>query len=246
MEPRTLSFKKIRIGSPETREAKLVFKPVGNKEIKIEGIEVEKGHFTAEMVEQTAEGATISVASVDDLPMGKISDTITVKTSSDKSKEVKIRVYASVIGNIDVSPMSLIFRTKDDGPSKRRLKLTKVDGPSDLRIENVESDSSLVTTEIIEVEAGKHYEIEATYSPEAEQGTLTGTLTISTNDLLQKEIKVPVRAYQRKAQDLERKLGQEMGRKKGEIGPGGKLNPMQLKRVPRKSPATTDNKVSEE
>ena len=244
VEPRTLSFKKIRIGNPETREARLEFKPVGKKEIEIKGIEVEKGHFTAEIVEQTAEGATIKVTSVEALPMGKISDTIIVKTSSDKSQEVKIRVYASVIGNIDVSPMSLIFRTKDDGPSTRRLKLTKVDGPADLRIEKVESDSTLVTTEIIEVEAGKHYEIEATYTPSAEQGTLTGSLTIFTNDSLQKEIKVPVRAYKRRAQDLGKGLGQGLKIRKGEMAPGGRLSPMQLKRV--HPDATTGNKLSDD
>jgi hypothetical protein len=134
--------------------------------------------------------------------MRKIKDTIIVKTSSEKSNEVRIRVYATGIGNIDVSPLALVFGATDDGPSKRRLKLTKVDGRADLRIEKVESDSRLVATEIIEVEAGKRYEIEATYTPDPERGTLTGSLTIFTNDSRRSEIKVPIRADPRRVQDL--------------------------------------------
>lgn len=124
----------------------------------------------------------LQVSVADDAPIGRISDTIHLKTNHPKEPNLQIRVVGQLRGEIEVRPTTLYFRSRGSGEPTRARKVNvfrKPDG--DLKILKVESSSPDFVPSTTTVQEGLEYQIEVTRPEEKLRIPAQGTLTIRTN-----------------------------------------------------------------
>jgi len=192
VQPRYMNFGKIKCGDVVSREVKLQF-PDPDKGIRLTDIEYPKDHINVETIQEDSKEILIKITTREEMPLGRFSDKILFKTSSEKLSEVKLSVSAYVTGDIAISPERLTFFKKDEeGPITKTVTLTKTKGDGKFAVTKVECSSDRFTTKIAEEEPGVKYTVSVTTTVEEGVKGLREQMTIYTNDPKQAKVQIPV------------------------------------------------------
>ena len=193
VEPRYLNFGKIKCGDVISKDVALKF-PEPDKGIRLTDMEFPKDHFVVETTKESPEEIVLKVSTLEQIPLGRFSDKLTFKTSSEKLPEVTLSVTAYVVGDIEIKPERLAFFRRDEGegPMTKSVVLSNPEGGGKFAITKVEFSSSRFTSEITEEEKGVSYKVTVTTSVEEGAKGLREQMTIYTNDPKQEKIQVPI------------------------------------------------------
>jgi hypothetical protein len=138
-------------------------------------------------------GAVYSVALAEDLPTGRFTGRITVRSNSERVPEVHVPFQGRVQGNVKVIPHILALgRIKPGTALKRHLSLSK-SGKQDFTVKEVKATTEAIATEIHEEKEGERYRIQVTYAPGTEaRGRIAERITILVNDGKEAFLEVPL------------------------------------------------------
>ncbi|NIA31221.1 MAG: hypothetical protein GWP06_15095 [Actinobacteria bacterium] len=125
----------------------------------------------------------------ENFPEGRFAESVTLATSCQYDKIIKIPVAGSVIPTVTVSPGTILLNVTNN--FQRTIKITKKFGTG-LRILQVISDPPQLKADLIEKKKGKQYTINVTWSDTKSKGSFNGQIKIRTNDKQKPFISVPV------------------------------------------------------
>jgi hypothetical protein len=189
-------FRGIAMGVEAERTMEIF--PMGDHEFEIEDIE-NKLNFLAIRREETknergAKGYRLIVKLRGDAPPGTIGGYYTIKALLDGEHPLEIRagVRATVLGEIEVSPMRGFFGSTPGGES-HVFTLKRRDGEA-LRIRKIRPDRKEIMGEVLGEEKGKEVKVKinAKFPPTSESGpVLVGAIKILTDVRKQPEMEIP-------------------------------------------------------
>jgi len=202
----------LRIGNIHKEESvtKTAFIQVKDKEVtKITDIITSSPFITAREVNYTDTiGANkkfkIEMTVSPGLPIGRINETITVRSNLEQRPETKLGLYGNVIGDIEVKPKSLSFAVRDsEDPQLRQTKkliITNHQKDNPLEILNVYDPDDHLELEVRTKEKGSKFELLVILKgKELLKGDkFGGTIIITTNNPDEKKIVVPYKLYRGK------------------------------------------------
>lgn len=147
-----------------------------------------KGHYDRMKME---------ITTLPGLPLGRINETVTVKTNLEEKPTAVLRLTGSVIGDVEVTPEWMTFVVTDT-TSTRPSTLTKkifinnhVEGAS-LEIVEVRDPDDHLELSLRPLTEGKKYELTAKLKTESipEHGSVSGNVILITNFPSQKEVAI--------------------------------------------------------
>lgn len=202
----------LRIGDIHKEESvtKTAFIQVKDKEVtKITDIITSSPFITAREVNYTDtiganEKFKIEIAVSPGLPIGRIRETITVRSNLEQRPETKLGLYGNVIGDVEVKPASLSFAVRDsEDPQLRQTKkliITNHQKDNPLEILNVYDPDNYLELEVRTKEKGSKFELQVILKgKELLKGNkFGGTIIITTNNPDEKKIVVPYKLYRGK------------------------------------------------
>ena len=192
VEPRYLNWETIRPDkAPEPRTLTIRFLP--GRGLRLEKIQSESPSVVLTKVSEGENKVVYSAALAEDLPTGRFTGRITIRTNSGRVPEVHVPFQGLVQGNVKVVPYLLSFgRLRPGKASTRDLRVTKT-GRQDFTVEKVKATSSAITTEVHEEKKGARYRIKVTYTPAGEaRGRIAERITIFVNDGKRDFLEVPI------------------------------------------------------
>jgi hypothetical protein len=138
-------------------------------------------------------GAVYSVALAENLPMGRFTGRITLRTNSERAPEVHVPFQGHVQGNVKVIPHILsLGRITPGKVSTSRLKVSKT-GKQGFTVQQVKATTETIATEIREEKKGERYGIQVRYTPGSEaRGRIAERITILLNDGRKTFLEVPL------------------------------------------------------
>jgi len=146
----------------------------------------------------------IEIAVSPGLPIGRIRETITVRSNLEQRPETKLGLYGNVIGDVEVKPASLSFAVRDsEDPQLRQTKkliITNHQKDNPLEILNVYDPDNYLELEVRTKEKGSKFELQVILKgKELLKGNkFGGTIIITTNNPDEKKIVVPYKLYRGK------------------------------------------------
>jgi hypothetical protein len=190
--PRYLNWESIEQGDPPRPRRISIWFPEGR------GLRLEKIHSESPSVvlkeESEEENKVIySVALAENLPTGRFTGRITVRTNSERLQEVHVPFYGFVQGNVKVVPHLISVGTIAPGENVTRTLSLKKTGDQDFSVQKVKTTTEEITTEIIEKKKGSRYRIKVTYKPgNKTRGRIAERITIFMNGGEQGFLEVPL------------------------------------------------------
>lgn len=139
----------------------------------------------------------MEVTTLPGLPLGRINESVTVKTNLEDKPTALLRLTGSVIGDVEVSPEWMTFVVTDVS-STRPSSLTKkifitnhVEGAR-LEIVDIKDSEDYLELTLKPLKDGDKYELTATLKPESipEKGNISGNVVLTTNFPSQKEVAI--------------------------------------------------------
>lgn len=192
VEPRYLNWDMIREGEPP-RPIRLTIRFLEGRGLRLEKVRSE-GPYVVLAKESESENKVIySVSLAKNLPTGRITGRLTIRTNSERVPEVHVPFYGQVQGRVKVIPhlLSLGKISPGEAPT-RHLSLTKT-GKQDFSVQKVKTTTTAIATEIIEEKGGARYRIKVTYTPGSEaKGRISERITIFVNDGEESFLEVPL------------------------------------------------------
>ena len=190
--PRYVNFASVR--KEDTRkpiELRIDLRP--ERKIRIREVRSENPAILVSRVREHENGAVYSVSLVEDVPLGRVTGEILVRTTGRKTPELKVPVHAVVQGSVNVVPQLLSLGSVTDGePVTRRLTITKT-GQQGFRVLEVRKTTDRLTCEVVPEQEGERYRLEVTYRPGGQKpGRIAERLTIVTGNGREETIEVPV------------------------------------------------------
>ena len=191
-KPRSLNFGTLSRNTTAERDIEVTF--ALDEEIEIEKVECPSKQFTTAVKAfggERGRGATITVRTGKDLPLGRIKDKLVIYTSSSKNPTLDVPIYAFIQGDIAVSPMVLSFRPpREGGIAEKSLTVSTSEAP--FEILGIEVEETLFLSELETVTPGKEYKLKITLRDGVSDGRIHEALLIRTDSLEQPEIRVPI------------------------------------------------------
>ena len=136
--------------------------------------------------------AKIFVTITPGLPFGELEEKLTILTEGYRFPHVEVLVKGQVGGAIRLAPDQFFMGFVKKGEVARRVAHLRKKGPADLKIQKIESSHRFVTATFEEIEPGKEYAIEVTFTALAsETGKSEALIKIHTNDSNQPLFEVP-------------------------------------------------------
>jgi len=139
----------------------------------------------------------LEVTALPGLPLGRINETITVKTNITEKPTAVLRLTGSVIGDVEVTPEWMTF-VVTDASSNRPSTLTKkifinnhVEG-ANLEIIDIRDPEGHLELNLRPLTEGKKYELTARLKIDSipERGNVSGNVILTTNFPSQKEVAI--------------------------------------------------------
>ena len=190
--PRYLNWESIEQGDPPRPRRISIWFAEGR------GLRLEKIHSESPSVVLTEESeqenkVIYSVALAENLPTGRFTGRITVRTNSERLPEVHVPFYGIVQGNVKVVPHLISVGTIAPGEDVTRTLSLKKTGDQDFSVQKVKTTTEEITTEIIEKKKGSRYRIKVTYKPGSQTtGRIAERITIFMNGGEQDFLEVPL------------------------------------------------------
>jgi len=161
--------------------------------LRLEKIHSESPSVVLEKESEQEDKVIYSVALAENLPTGRFTGRITVRTNSERLPEVHVPFYGFVQGKVKVVPNLISVGTIAPGEDATRTLSLKKTGDQDFSVQEVKTTTEEITTEIIEKNKGSRYRIKVTYKPRSETtGRIAERITIFMNDGEQDFLEVPL------------------------------------------------------
>jgi hypothetical protein len=150
----------------------------------------------------------LEVTTLPGLPLGRINETVTVRTNLADKPTAVLRLTGSVIGDVEVTPEWMTF-VVTDGENTRSATLTKkifisnhVSG-ANLEIVSIKDTENHLDLDLRPLTEGQKYELTATLRPESipERGNISGNVVLTTNFPSQKEVAIRYSAVRKSYQE---------------------------------------------
>ena len=128
------------------------------------------------------------------LPVGRVNETVTVRSNLEKSPTATLRVSGTVAGNVEVNPKHLRFEFTETEPSRQGLVkkafIKNNNEAAPLQIFSVRNPDGHLDLEFRPITEGQKYELKATlkYEARAKGTNLGGRIVIITNNPTQGEV----------------------------------------------------------
>ena len=190
--PKSLNFKDIS-NQENLHKAIEIYDP-GDGRLKVKSIKSSSPYIKTR-VRHIYEGgliAKIFVTLKPGLPFGEVKEKLTILTEGYRYPHVEVLVTGQVVGAIRLTPDQFFMGFVKKGEVARRVARLRKKGPADLKIRKIESNDRSVTATFEEIEPGKEYAIEVTFTaPTSETGKSEALIKIHTNDIDQPLFEVP-------------------------------------------------------
>jgi len=229
----SLYLGKVTKDEPATKSSFLLVKnPAGTEILEVttssEFIKAEMDDFTSN--DGRYEKRRVEVTAMPGLPLGRINETVTLKTNLKDKPTAVLRLSGSVIGDIEVTPEWMTFVVADRSTAKP-ANLTKkvfinnhVKGAT-LEILEVTDAAGYLDLSLKPLSRGMKYELTAVLKTEAipDQGSISGNVVLTTNFPSQRELAIRYSAVRRsqKSRAKDKKTTASKTGKK-DIGKAGK------------------------
>lgn len=139
----------------------------------------------------------LEVTTLPGLPLGRINETVTLKTNLSDKPTAALRLTGSVIGDVEVSPEWMTFVVTDTASSRPSTLTKKIFISShvvgaELKIVDIKDTEDHLELTLKPLSPGKKYELTATLKPESipEKGNISGNVVLTTNFPSQKEVAI--------------------------------------------------------
>ncbi len=192
VEPRYLNWETLQPGdSPPPKKLTVRFRK--GRGLRLEKIQSESPAVVLEKESESEHKVVYSVSLADDLPAGRFTGRITIRSNSERVPEIRVPFQGRVQGNVKVTPSILSMgRLRPGKASTRYLSLSKTGGKK-FTVQKVKTTSKTIATEIHEEAKGERYRIKVTYGPASDaRGGIAERITIFVNDGKESFLEVPV------------------------------------------------------
>ena len=161
--------------------------------LKIKEVSADNAFILLEEQKRDEQGASYTVSLAEEVPNGRLTGKIVVRTNSEKVPQIQIPFYAFVRGRVKLSPELLSFgRIPPGETSSREITLSRT-GDKGFSVERVSATSDAITSEILTDKEGEPYRIRVTYNPgDRTKGSVSERLTIYVAGEGTEIIEVPV------------------------------------------------------
>ncbi len=192
VDPRYLDWETLRPGD-SPRPKKLSIRFLKGRGLRLEKIQSESPSVVLTKKSEDENRAVYSVALAEDLPTGRFTGRITIRSNSERVPEVHVPFQGQVQGNVKVIPHILSLGKITPGKVlTRHLRVSKT-GKQDFTVQKVKATTEAIATEIHEEKEGERYRIQVTYTPGSEaQGRIAERITILLNDGKETFLEVPL------------------------------------------------------
>ena len=192
VEPRYLDWGTLQPGdSPQPKKLKIRF--LKGRGLRLEKIQSESPSVVLTKKSEDENRAVYAVALAEDLPSGRFTGRITIRSNSERVPEVHVPFQGQVQGNARVIHHILsLGRITPGKVLTHHLKVSKT-GKQGFTVQQVKATTEAIATEIREEKEGERYRIRVTYTPGSEaQGRIAERITILLNDGKQTFLEVPL------------------------------------------------------
>ena len=192
VEPRYLDWEILRPGD-SPRPKKLSIRFLKGRGLRLEKIQSESPSVVLTKKSEDENRAVYTVAPAENLPTGRFTGRITIRSNSERVPEVHVPFQGQVQGNVKVIPDILSMGKITPGKaSTRHLRVSKT-GEQDFTVQEVKATTEAIATEIREEKEGERYRIQVTYTPGSEaKGRIAERITILVNDGKEAFLEVPL------------------------------------------------------
>ena len=190
--PRYVNFGSVTKEDPRKPiELRIECRP--DRKIRIREVRSMNPAILVSRVREDETGAVYEVSLAENLPLGRVTGEILVRTTGRKTPEVKVPVHAMVQGGVNVVPQLLSLGSVTAGkPVTRQITLTKT-GQDGFRVLEVKKTTDRLTCEVLPEKEGERYRVQVTYHPgEQTTGRIAERLTIVIGNGQEETIEVPV------------------------------------------------------
>lgn len=192
INPRYVNFRNVskqELPDPIPLEIKLG----EDRNLRILEVSTDNPFILLEEKKRTETEAVYDVSLAGNVPTGKLTGKILVRTNSKKSSDTQVPCYAFVQGRVRVSPQLLSFGLIRPGePATREITLRAIGG-QDFSVERVKATTDAVRAEILPEPEGKVVRLRVTYDPAGKtQGRVSERLTVFVGGGEKEVIEVPV------------------------------------------------------
>jgi hypothetical protein len=192
VKPRYVNFRNVSKANPP-RPIPLEIRLREGEGLKIKQVSADNPSIVLEEEKRTDNEAVYAVSLAENVPTGRLTGKILVKTNSKKSPKTEVPFYAFVEGRVKVSPQLVSFGLIRPGePSSRDITLRGT-GEEAFSVERVKATTEAITTEILPEQEGKAYRLRVTYDPgEKTKGRVSEKLTIFVGGGEEEVLELPV------------------------------------------------------
>jgi predicted double-glycine peptidase len=166
----------------------------GNNKLRVKNVTSSSPYITTKLQQIYKDGlvAKIFVTIKPGIPFGDFNEKLIMLTEGYQYPHVEILVRGKVVRPISLVPDQFFMGFVKKGEVARRVARLRKKGPADLKIQKIESNDHSVTATFEEIEPGKEYAIEVTFTaPISETGKSEALIKIYTNDIDQPLLEVP-------------------------------------------------------
>jgi hypothetical protein len=154
----------------------------GSDESKSELETRSKGIDLEELGAGVENSKTVAVTILPTAPVGRHVGSLKIVTDVEERPSVDVWVYASVVGDLEVTPKNHNFGDIRRGEREETSFTIYNRGKRAIEITGVESSSRYTRVELTEVAPGREYRIRLRLLPDVPLGKLRGTVTAATTD----------------------------------------------------------------
>jgi hypothetical protein len=186
--PLEVDFGKVAHGTMATRTLVLTpFKAAGFKvgDIKNNNPDIEVARTSGAV---RGNGVELKLTLKSGAPVGPFVDTIEIATNR---VPVKVGVYGTVTGEINVDPPQVSFGIVQSKQSAMRIVRLTNSGNRDVKITGIDTTNTSVTAGIEPVKPGKEYKITVELRQNTPDGQIRGQLVVKTDDPEQSTVTIP-------------------------------------------------------
>ena len=192
VDPRYLDWETLRPGD-STRPKKLSIRFLKGRGLRLEKIQSESPSVILTKKSEDENRTVYTVALAENLPTGRFTGRITIRSNSERVPEVHVPFQGRVQGNVKVIPHILSLGRITPGKVLTRHLTVSKTGKQDFTVQEVKATTQAIATEIHEEKEGERYRIQITYTPGSEaQGRIAERVTILLNDGKETFLEVPL------------------------------------------------------
>lgn len=193
IEPQELNFGEITYNRKEIVKTLKISFPANDK-LEVKKITQPHSKYIKAKIVSKKQGETIIEVKIKgNLKVGRLTDSLSIFTTSKIYPVKRILIVANVKGDILIKPNFLLIGeiNENDKTWNKEVILSKQQ-EGNFKIKKVEDTNNAFSTEIFEIRKGKEYKIKLTLKPNLNPGKVMGKLKVYTDLSYQEIIEIPI------------------------------------------------------